>query len=131
MRYSKGVMWLDDTRIPFVDSDKETINFDRPRIREKKDEWIMSGGKRWDDPDVKEYNTQGRFTPNLLVCDDMLNDGSITKQNPRKYKADTDIKETSLLGFGDIKDKIQQGDSGSSSRYYNLDKWFDKVIDSL
>jgi hypothetical protein len=61
----------------------------------------------------------------------MLNDGSVTKQNPRKYKADTDIKETSLLGFGDIKDKIQQGDSGSSSRYYNLDKWFDKVIDSL
>jgi alanyl-tRNA synthetase len=26
MKYSKGICWLDDTRIPFVDSDKETIN---------------------------------------------------------------------------------------------------------
>ena len=39
--------------------------------------------------------------------------------------------QTSLLGFGDIKEKIQQGDSGSSSRYYDLDKWFDKVIDEI
>jgi hypothetical protein len=23
------------------------------------------------------------------------------------------------------------GDSGSSSRYYDLDKWFDKVIDEI
>ena len=125
-------MWLDDCRIPFVDSDKETINFDRPRVRASvNDEWILKQAHDYTNPEHKEYNTQGRFTPNLLVCDDMLNDGSITKQNPRKYKADTDIKETSLLGFGDIKDKIQQGDSGSSSRYYNLDKWFDKIIDSL
>lgn len=127
MRYSKGIMWLDDCRIPFVD---ENINFDRPRIREKKD-WVYDLGTTWENPDVKEYNTQGRFTPNLLVCDDMLNDGVITKQKPRKYKADIDIKETSLLGFGDTKDKIQQGDSGSSSRYYDLDKWFDKIIDEI
>jgi hypothetical protein len=127
MKYSKGIMWLDDTRIPFVDSDKETINFDRPRIREKKDEWIMSGGKRWDDPDVKEYNTQGRFTPNLLVCDDMLNDGVITKQSKRTYKPTEHTG--SLFGNSPQAHGIGIGDSGSSSRYYDLDKWFDKVID--
>jgi hypothetical protein len=129
MKYSKGIMWLDDTRIPFVDSDKETINFDRPRIREKKDEWIMSGGKRWDDPDVKEYNTQGRFTPNLLVCDDMLNDGVITKQSKRTYKPTEHTG--SLFGNSPQAHGIGIGDSGSSSRYYDLDKWFDKVIDEI
>ena len=83
MKYAKGVCWTDDCRIPFVDSDKETINFDRPRIREKKD-WVYELGTTWENPDVKEYNKQGRFTPSLLVCDDMLNDGKITKTTASK-----------------------------------------------
>ena len=132
MKYAKGICWLDDTRIPFVDSDKETINFDRPRLREKKDEWIMSGGKRWDDPDVKEYNQQGRFTPNLLVCDDMLNDGSIgigKKSIVRSKKTQT------IYGGGKgIPPLVSErgfDDKGTNSRYYDLDKWFDKVIDEI
>jgi hypothetical protein len=131
MKYSKGIMWLDDTRIPFVDSDKETINFDRPRIREKKDEWIMSGGKRWDDPDVKEYNTQGRFTPNLLVCDDMLNDGSVSNSSSNERK--NNITQKIYGGGKGIPPQTSKGfdDKGTNSRYYDLDKWFDKVIDNL
>ena len=130
MRYAKGVMWLDDCRIPFVDSDKETINFDRPRLREKKDEWIMSGGKRWDDPDVKEYNQQGRFTPNLLVCDDLLNDG-IKPNKGHRAKS----KVTGYGEFGGGKSEYhgigEYMEVDSKSRYYDLDKWFDKVIDNL
>jgi hypothetical protein len=131
MKYSKGIMWLDDTRIPFVDSDKETINFDRPRIREKKDEWIMSGGKRWDDPDVKEYNTQGRFTPNLLVCDDMLNDGSVSNSSSNERK--NNITQKIYGGGKGIPPQTSKGfdDKGTNSRYYDLDKWFDKVIDEI
>jgi hypothetical protein len=125
MRYSKGIMWLDDCRIPFVDEPDPSAK----RYQSYRNVDNLYGGYGDTHNDYKEQ--QGRFTPNLLVCDDMLNDGSVTKQNPRKYKADTDIKETSLLGFGDIKDKIQQGDSGSSSRYYDLDKWFDKIIDEI
>ena len=131
MKYSKGIMWLDDCRIPFVDSDKETINFDRPRIREKKDEWIMSGGKRWDDPDVKEYNTQGRFTPNLLVCDDMLNDGSVSNSSSNERK--NNITQKIYGGGKGIPPQTSKGfdDKGTNSRYYDLDKWFDKVIDEI
>ena len=130
MKYAKGIMWLDDCRIPFVDSDKETINFDRPRLREKKDEWIMSGGKRWDDPDVKEYNQQGRFTPNLLVCDDLLNDG-IKPNKGHRAKS----KVTGYGEFGGGKSEYhgigEYMEVDSKSRYYDLDKWFDKVIDNL
>ena len=130
MKYAKGIMWLDDCRIPFVDSDKETINFDRPRLREKKDEWIMSGGKRWDDPDVKEYNQQGRFTPNLLVCDDLLNDG-IKPNKGHRAKS----KVTGYGEFGGGKSEYhgigEYMEVDSKSRYYDLDKWFDKVIDEI
>ena len=136
MKYSKGVSWTDDCRIPFVD--KETINFDRPRIREKKD-WVYELGTTWENPDVKEYNTQGRFTPNLLVCDDMLNDGRITKTTASKGH----IRKGNVLGdtrtpvaagqFGDGAwiEGTNINDKGSSSRFYDLDLWFNKVIDEI
>ena len=123
-------MWLDDCRIPFVDSDKETINFDRPRVRASvNDEWILKQAHDYTNPEHKEYNTQGRFTPNLLVCDDMLNDGVITKQSKRTYKPTEHTG--SLFGNSPQAHGIGIGDSGSSSRYYDLDKWFDKVIDEI
>jgi hypothetical protein len=129
MRYSKGIMWLDDCRIPFVDSDKDTINFERPRLREKK-EWVYELGTTWENPDVKEYNQQGRFTPNLLVCDDMLNDGNTTKSgfNP---KAKTKQYGGGNFGGGKTNENNGYGDNGSPSRYYNLDLWFDKMIQKL
>ena len=98
MSYSKGIMWLDDCRIPFVESDKDKINFDRPRVRASVNEdWVLKQAHDYTDPSHKEYNQQGRFTPNLLVCDDMLNDS----------------------------------DKGTNSRYYNLDLWFDKMVEGL
>ena len=127
-------MWLDDCRIPFVDSDKETINFDRPRIREKKD-WVYDLGTTWENPDVKEYNQQGRFTPNLLVCDDMLNDGIIYKSGDGKgmsmikRNGNTDGVCKMEMGYSDK--AVHYGDKGTNSRYYDLDKWFDKIIDEI
>jgi hypothetical protein len=99
MRYSKGIMWLDDCRIPFVDENDGYTD----------EEWKnLYAGNRTDSStnvgnEVKNIIREllpkapkGRFTPNLLVCDDMLND-----------------------------------DSGSSSRYYDLDMWFNKMIEKL
>ena len=91
MSYSKGIMWLDDCRIPFVDEgDNNTTRerYDTTGYGSK-----MSNG--WGSMD--DSAKQGRFTPNLLVCDDMLNDG----------------------------------DKGTNSRYYNLDLWFDKMVEGL
>jgi hypothetical protein len=121
--YSKGISWIDDCRIPFVDGDTTNAGKRTCNIFEKE---YQSGGNG--SPDYIT-DTRGRFPANLLVSDDMLNDGVITKQNPRKYKADLDIQQTSLLGFGDTKDKIQMGDKGTNSRYYDIDKWFNKIIE--
>ena len=131
MKYAKGIMWLDDCRIPFVDSDKETINFDRPRVRASVNEdWILKQAHDYTNPEHKEYNQQGRFTPNLLVCDDLLNDGIKPNKGHRSKS-----KVTGFGEFGGGKSEYhgigEYMEVDSKSRYYDLDKWFDNVIDNL
>jgi hypothetical protein len=132
MRYSKGIMWLDDCRIPFVDADLDSA-------MEKRKSFTNTGnghknlyvGGLLETPidTLKSINTQGRFTPNLLVCDDMLNDGVITKQSKRTYKPTENMG--SLFGNSPQAHGVGIGDSGSSSRYYDLDLWFDKMLERL
>jgi len=116
-------MWLDDCRIPFNADDK----FDIRRYNEYHDTFSSYEDRGSADGKyvVNEPNQQGRFTPNLLVCDDMLNDGKIsvseggkTTRNTAHFKAGTFKME----GYGD---------KGTNSRYYDLDLWFDKMIDKL
>jgi len=125
MKYSKGIMWLDDCRIPFVDeTEMEGVcKSDKTKV---KDDEIFVG----------RYNhkrtggdTKGRFTPNLLVCDDMLNDGSITQGTKTKV---IDELNKNYEGWGMNKKKqVEKSDKGTNSRYYDLDLWFDKMLEKL
>jgi len=138
MSYSKGICWVDDTRIPFVDEGDiptATTQRDSEEMNHKTKELL--GYEKWGvnmDLDIKrvpyQQNQQGRFTPSLLVCDDMLNDGSITLSQGGN--------STNIGGFitayaDESKRGVKSGfgDKGTNSRYYDLDKWFDKVIDNL
>ena len=130
MRYSKGVMWLDDCRIPT----SENLNgggYGGNNIGTAV--YALSDGRKTlptNKLSKDDYEQpQGRFTPNLLVCDDMLNDGVITKQSKRTYKPTE--HSGSLFGNSPQAHGVGIGDSGSSSRYYDLDKWFDKIIDEI
>jgi hypothetical protein len=136
MKYAKGVCWVDDTRIPFVDGgDKDSA---KPIGK------ITTGTKdnvRFNYTDDKtryelpnKQSSLGRFTPSLLVCDDMLNDGktygNLFKQTRNK---DTDGGTGNSIVRGH-KEGESNGvfDNGtSSSRFYDLDKWFDKVINEI
>jgi hypothetical protein len=118
-------MWLDDCRIPFVDeTEMEGVcKSDKTKV---KDDEIFVG----------RYNhkrtggdTKGRFTPNLLVCDDMLNDGNITKAG--EYKGEGS-KSGGIWNNSTGKPAgVEYGDKGSNSRYYDLDLWFDKMLERL
>ncbi len=88
-------------------------------------------------PDVVqtgEYNSTdkapdplGRFPANLLVCDDALNDGRITysKQGFRVAGAGALGQNA---GWNDHENKptvhYNHGDTGSYSRFFDLDAWF-------
>jgi len=126
MKFSKGISWFNDVRIPFVENDG--------LIEHQEKYGVDSGyGKDTNTKFGQIKNSvicgspQGRFPANILVSDDMLNDGVITKQSQRTYKP-TD-NSASLFGNSPQSHGMGIGDSGSSSRYYCLDKWFNNLID--
>jgi hypothetical protein len=125
MKYAKGICWVDDTRIPF---DDELVGGG------KKATSIFGGDAGYEYDGFSTNKTGGRFTPSLLVCDDMLNDGktygNLFKQTRNK---DTDGGTGNSIVRGH-KEGESNGvfDNGtSSSRFYDLDKWFDKVINEI
>ncbi len=69
----------------------------------------------------------GRFPANVLCQDDALNDGEMTKGNGKSYNYAG--KRYKVVGF--IQDNKPQansniGDSGSKSRYFDIDIWNEK-----
>lgn len=130
IKYSKGVCWIGDCRIPFVDEGDMSYG-----IENKKEQKIYGGGNGFI-RGVYNPKTEGRFTPNLLVCDDMLNDGSVSKSVKSKRGGVVDSNSgTYSWNIGNT-EKIENymcgvDDKGSNSRYYNLDLWFDKMLERL
>ena len=121
IKYSKGVCWIGDCRIPFVDGDITTNHNTQPGS------FVGSFGSS---ETIYVENTKGRFTPNLLVCDDMLNDGIKPNKGHRA--------KSKVCGYGEFGGgKSEYHGVGeymevdSKSRYYDLDLWFDKMIDKL
>ena len=126
MIYSKGISWIDDTRIPFSTNDDKRIG--------KNYQWASKAEPFGDAKTLlnKEgWDKKGRFTPNLLVCDDMLNDGNITLSNggtPNGKKVFDFYNKCKTIN---TQEKVGFGDKGSNSRYYDIDLWFNKLIYGL
>jgi hypothetical protein len=122
--WSKGISWIDDCRIGTDggtkrDGQSDKVTSTNPNV--KPTQSLNRTGHK-----IIQLNI-GRFPANLLVSDDALNDGVITKQSQRTYKP-TD-KSASLFGNSPQAHGTGIGDSGSSSRYYDIDKWFNNLID--
>jgi hypothetical protein len=122
--YSKGISWIDDCRIPFVDD----VNLEK-KLPIQQGGTIYGGGKGfYRTSEISEYKSQGRFPANILVSDDMLNDGTISSQSSGIRK-NTGIQSEFWIADWDKIPIMTQGDKGSNSRYYNIDKWFEKLLD--
>jgi hypothetical protein len=129
MKYAKGVCWVDDTRIPH--NEEIMVATDYKETKQSETGWNIKNR-------ILEPSNRGRFTPNLLVCDDMLNDGVITQYNKTREDKGNYLgghrKEYVGTTDNDIVKQIKGqffSDKGTNSRYYDLDKWFDNIIDSL
>jgi hypothetical protein len=120
MKYAKGVSWTDDTRIPH--NEEIMVATDYKETKQSETSWNIKNR-------ILEPSNRGRFTPSLLVCDDMLNDGNIGKSNERKP---SNRRTNGTISLGFLTDCYSGvNDKGTNSRYYDLDKWFDKVINNL
>jgi hypothetical protein len=118
--YSKGISWIDDCRIPFVDEKILIKGYETNAM----DIWYEKDKGKLLEP---KLNTTGRFPANLLVSDDMLNDGSVSsiKQNKDYIPPNeaNSIHNYSRGKYSGIQDK------GTNSRYYDIDRWFNNLID--
>ena len=123
--YSKAISWIDDCRIPFVDD----VTLDAKQNQKTNKEW---GGFHKKPIIMQMYKHEGRFPANILVSDDMLNDGVISKSGNNKIRSSDGFNKNAYgIGIG-VKvgdNNGEYGDKGTNSRYYDIDKWFDKILD--
>lgn len=127
-----GITWLDDCRIPYI-NENDII----PQLRDDKREVNsrdMYGGNSYLESKTKAIiggDKSGRFPANLLISDDILNDGKSRKGvsggGPKEYG-----------GGGGFEDNLNRqpvknyyNDEGSFSRYFDLDFWFKNTLKNL
>ena len=123
----KGVVWFDDCRIPYKDEkDEEGVSksFEADRTVEQSSNTTFK-----DLPMIKSTMNIGRFPANLLVQDDVLDDGKISKSSANGGTIN------SWCGKGNPapvrEELLNVGDSGIYSRYFSLDAWAEKNLPFL
>ncbi len=140
LKNGKGVTWLDNARIPYEDTPNPATN---PLYRgqngyafNKKPDKNPSSYAVRDTAGTFEVNSDGRFPANLLVSDDILNDGTISKSTSGNKGG---FRQTEGTGEAWQRPSHQKygdwfggfNDEGSFSRYFSLDAWFTKTIKKL
>lgn len=109
----KGITWLDKCRVPT--SEKLATGFYPGEDAMGNAKGNATQGER-----QSVSNTSGRFPANLLVSDDVLNDGHERTSAGGKNI----IKGREVYGeYSREQGRAHFGDTGSYSRYFDLDAW--------
>ena len=92
---------------------------------------FKTSGFKSENNDTAEASPMGRFPANLLVSDNIIDDGKITKSTGGRIE-----KKAGWGEFGGGTKEIIEGnpgygDTGGYSRYFSLDAWFEKNLKSL
>ena len=129
LKNRKGITWLDDGRIPYEsEGDKAEA---RPQGKATSKIGALAGGAQ-NERERNEFNftQQGRFPANLLVSDDVLNNGRLLVSPHGQVRDIGSTWQGTRLG-GKRLSNVYIGDSGSFSRYFDLDKWAQKTFPFL
>ena len=94
---------------------------------------FKTSGFKSENNDTAQASPMGRFPANLLVSDDVLNDGTITTSQKRSPKHNKDNPDQLLYTpkKAIYREDNTYSDSGGYSRYYSLDAWWNRNIKSL
>ncbi len=125
LKNGKGISWLDDCRVPY-ESEDNIVAKNPHTHRENSREYTEIYGEYQE----SSYELpKGRFPANLLVEDDMLNDGRIMKYSVTNHET---TGKSKFFGDDEHREwKTGYKDAGSFSRYFSLDKWWEERIKSL
>lgn len=146
LKNGKGVTWLGDGRIPFVSDDDKAAAAAAAREHQQHRanldlhntvSLIIDDSRVGKSPEAefdKYMASQGRFPANLLVSDDVLNNGV----SGQSIGHSPNIKTTGFGSFGggtsdrvEYKSDTYINDSGSFSRFFDLDRWFSERVKKL
>ena len=130
LKNGKGVTWLSDCRIPYTnESDKSESQNKQSEERggfHGENTGVYSSGEQ-----IGYEKPEGRFAANLIIQDDVLDDGKVTKSTGGRTEKK---KGWGKFGGGTkevIKEQPGFGDTGEFSRYFNLDAWWESRIKQL
>jgi len=122
LKHGTGGLDIDGCRIPTSEQDIE--------ILEAKASKEFTGVKPFGANEGKgsalKPNTQGRFPANIICTDDALNDGVMTKSVASGYNWEESNNDNPTHIAKNIKSGVHFGDSGSKSRYFDIDVWAEK-----
>jgi site-specific DNA-methyltransferase (adenine-specific) len=122
----KGISWFDDCRIPYESENdliKQNNNFKSSSSQTHSAKTKFTNIKNHDQNIV---NPKGRFPANLLVSDNSLDIGIITKGSNGKINLEKSNNDNPCRCYqNNIKSGQHYNDSGDFSRYFNLDKWYE------
>ncbi len=127
LKNQKGITWLDEGRIPYnLDSDPNKRGWQGGNATNSLSVFGNAGKER------VSFPKSGRFPANLIVNDDVLNDGRITNN----ARPNLDGKTYQRKGGNQVLPGLpttrnDPKDSGSFSRYFDLDKWWEERIKQL
>lgn len=130
LKNNHGGTWLGRCRIPYANGVDEMGDWNRFKgfqssntIRKN----MVNKKQEFDDRVDNGINVDGRFPANLLVSDNVLDNGIITKStNNRLNKIGTPTN--SPTSFGLANKNCEYDDVGGFSRYFSLDAWWEKQV---
>lgn len=118
----RGCTWLDDCRMPYKSDDDEKSSVPGSLNSNQRNSSFGMG-------EGHIHRPEGRFPANLLVSDDVLNDGRVQKSG--KAVKHNSGGQNFGGGVKPLADDIGYDDSGSYSRYFSLDAWVSKLPESV
>ncbi|MGC8993096.1 MAG: DNA methyltransferase, partial [Thermoplasmata archaeon] len=126
LKNRKGITWLDDCRIPYVS--EEEYEKTKRGVRKDIKGNVYAGGWKSVDSDLY-HDRRGRFPPNLLVSDNVLDIGI----NQKSHAGIRNNKQNSgfLKGLTPLPIYVPYSDEGDLSRYFSLDAWWEQKVKDL
>lgn len=124
LKNGKGVTWLDDARIPLANGEDLSCVRDGEKLDTQNQGWGFRALSR---------DNSARFPANLLVSDDVLDDGTLHKGRRALMGSGAENeKPANVYGkYGDLQSERGYDDEGNVSRYFSLDAWWRERIRKL
>lgn len=119
-----GGTWLGNCRIPYANKEDMELRDNLFRENNIIDGKVFGGGK------YSQPTEDGRFPANLLISDNVLDNGEPTSQGHWAKS-----KVTGFGEFGGGKSEYfgvgEKDDAGNFSRYFSLDAWWEQQIKTM